>query len=303
MLLKRFCFTIIFLYLTSFLVLQAQKQHPLFRGYGNTRTLSENWELDSATRRGAFLVIPYKPFYVLPFKFSSCANYQPISSNLNYSTTDKSGLDQVELKFQISLKTKVIEGIVGNYGDIWVGYTQKSMWQVYNADLSRPFRETNYEPEVILNFATDFPVLGFRARMFGASLNHQSNGKGLPLSRSWNRLIFHFGLQRENFQIYIRPWYRFQDVEDENPDITDNIGRGDLTLNYKYKDHVVTFTGTNSLQPGDGNRGSLQLDWAIPISGYLKAHLQFFHGYGETLIDYNHNQTIFGVGVSLIEWM
>ena len=303
MLFKRLFLSITFLYLTSFFVLQAQKHHPIFKGYGSTRTLSENWELDSATRRGTFLVIPYKPFYILPFKYSTCPNYEPINQNLNYSTNGKTGLDKVELKFQLSLKTKIIEGIYKNYGDIWIGYTQKSLWQAYNADLSRPFRETNYEPEVILNFATNFPVFGFKTRMFGVALNHQSNGKGLPLSRSWNRLIFHAGFQRDNFQIMIRPWFRFKDKDDENPDIVDNIGRGDLTLNYKYKEHVVTFTGTNSLRFGAGNRGSMQLDWAIPISGNLKGHLQFFHGYGETLIDYNHNQTIFGMGVSLIEWM
>lgn len=293
----------LFLLTLNFISIVSIAQQPLFRGYGETRTLSENWELDSITRRGTFLVIPYKPVYVLPFKYSTCPNYLPSSENALYNTTDTIGLDQVELKFQLSFKTKIWQGIYKNYGDIWVGYTQKSIWQVYNSDLSRPFRETNYEPEVILNFATDIPFLGFRTRMFGVALNHQSNGKGVPLSRSWNRLIFHVGIQRNNFQMYIRPWIRFKDTEDENPAMTDYIGRGDLIMNYKVNEHLFTFTGTNSLRIGDSNRGSIQIDWAIPISGYLRGHVQFFHGYGETLIDYNHNQTILGVGVSLVEWM
>ena len=51
----------------------------------------------------------------------------------------------------------------------------------------------------------------------------------------------------------------------------------------------------------DRSRGSLRLDWAIPLVGSLNAHVQLFSGYGLNLIDYNHRQTTLGVGVSFFD--
>ncbi len=54
------------------------------------------------------------------------------------------------------------------------------------------------------------------------------------------------------------------------------------------------------------NRGSLQLDWTMPVSRKdpkgLRWYAQVFTGYGESLIEYNFKQTSVGLGVTLFGW-
>jgi phospholipase A1 len=50
----------------------------------------------------------------------------------------------------------------------------KITWQIYNTALSRPFREVNYEPELIFKFPVKFNLFGFKTRMVGVALNHKS---------------------------------------------------------------------------------------------------------------------------------
>ncbi|MBO0933731.1 phospholipase A [Fibrella aquatilis] len=276
---------------------------PLFEKKTGFSSLTERWELDSTSRRGTFLLTPYKPMYVTAGRWSNDPNGQPVSENPDYSYPIDIPLGRYEARFQLSLKVKVLQGIFGKNGDLWVGYTQKSHWQVYNTTFSRPFRETNYEPELMLNFATNFSVLGLRTRMLGVALTHQSNGRAIPLSRSWNRVIFQAGFDRGNWTVLLRPWLRLPDSEDENPAIVDNIGRGDATVIYHTGRHLFSVLGSHSLRGGANSRGQVQFDWTFPVTCNLRGDLQILHGYGETLIDYNHSQTTIGVAVSLVNWL
>ncbi len=284
------------------LTLNAQTD-PLFTTKPVFRSLSDRWELDSATRKGTFLVTAYKPLYVTAGRWSDNPNEQPVSENPNYNYPFRIPLGRYEARFQLSLKVKVLQGIFGKHGDLWVAYTQKSHWQVYNTAFSRPFRETNYEPEIILNFATNFSLLGLKTRMLGIALTHQSNGRAIPLSRSWNRVIVQAGFERGKWVVLLRPWLRLPDAEDENPAITDNIGRADATVIYRTGRNLFSVVGSHSLRGGNKNRGQVQFDWTFPVTGNLRGDLQILHGYGETLIDYNHKQTTIGLAVSLVDWL
>ncbi|WP_459041462.1 phospholipase A [Stenotrophomonas sp. PSU-St19] len=271
---------------------------------GRGSLLDSRWELAEDSKLGPFQLRAYKPVYLLPAFWTSDRNTTPHSPNPANTATTPQVLDSAELKFQISFKTKIAENLFGDNGDIWAGYTQSSRWQAYNGEDSRPFRETNYEPEVMMVFRNGYSIGGWRGRMTGIALNHQSNGRADPLSRSWNRVMLNIGLDRENWALVLRPWYRIPETrsDDNNPDIEDYMGRGDATLTWNRNGHEVSLMARHSLRTGSRSHGALQLDYGFPISNLLRGHVQIFDGYGESLIDYNHKATYVGVGVSLLEW-
>ncbi|WP_254461198.1 phospholipase A [Xanthomonas sacchari] len=271
---------------------------------GKGSLLDSRWELAKDSKLGTFQLRAYKPVYLLPAFWTSKKNEMPSSPNPANTVTTAEPLDSVEAKFQLSFKTKIVENIFGDNGDLWGGYTQSSRWQVYNAEQSRPFRETNYEPELMLVFRNNYSLFGWKGRMTGIQLTHQSNGRSDPLSRSWNRAMLNIGLDRENWALVLRPWYRIPESrkQDNNPDIEDYMGRGDATLIYNRNGHEVALMARHSLRGGDRSHGAVQLDWGFPISNLLRGHVQVFDGYGESMIDYNHRATYVGVGISLLEW-
>ncbi|NNP69841.1 phospholipase A [Acinetobacter sp. Ac_5812] len=270
----------------------------------NVSLLDRRWELSEESKLGVWNIRAYQPVYLLPVFWTSDKNEFPSSPNPENTVKDKQELTSSEAKFQLSFKTKAWENIFGNNGDLWLGYTQSSRWQVYNSEESRPFRETNYEPEASLMFRTNYEILGLNARLLGVTLNHQSNGRSDPLSRSWNRVIFNLGFEKDNFALMLRPWYRVEEdaKDDNNPDIKDYIGRGDLTAFYRKGNNDFSLMLRHSLKGGDRSHGAVQFDWAFPIKDKLRGHFQIFDGYGESLIDYNHRATYVGLGVSLMNW-
>ena len=266
--------------------------------------LDARWELSRKAKLGTFGLRAYKPMYVLPGVYTDQPNQFPASPVPGHSVEISENQDKVEAKFQISFKTKVAQELFGDRGDLWFGYTQSSRWQVYNSADSRPFRETSYEPEIMLVFGTRYRLLGLDGRLVGVSLNHQSNGKDLPYSRSWNRIVGMLGFERQAWTLLLRPWWRLPEVagEEDNPDILDFMGRGDILLVRRARDHEITLMARHSLRGGESSHGAVELGWVFPIHRDLKGYLQLFHGYGESLIDYNASSTRIGLGISLLEW-
>lgn len=271
--------------------------------------LTRSWDLDN--RDDELLGVhqtPLKPHHVsyLIVRTTSETNMQPYSPS-HAATSLPVEIDRTELKFQISQKAKVLNPVKMNFLGVtslrlWGAYTQQSSWQAFNGGNSSPFRETIYEPELILTMSTDNRY-GFK--LINLGYVHQSNGSNTEFSRSWNRTYVQGGWESSTLSALVRGWWRIPEAADDNPDIADYYGRAEVTLRWAPLDgsQIVGLTLRNNLR-ADQNRDSMQLDWATPVklNQSARLHVQLTSGYGETLIDYNFRQTTFGLGVSFRDW-
>ena len=271
--------------------------------------LSKYWELDPGDKRGTFNFTGYRPNFLLPLHASSRVNTAPDSPTAGRGAR-LGNYQDIEAKLQLSLRTKLAQNVLLPGADLWFGYTQQSLWQLYNRGESSPFRNTDYEPEamVVVPVPSEHRLLpfGWHWRYGMAALAHQSNGQTVPLSRSWNRVYVGAGFERDDFTIAVRLNRRLhEDADsDDNPDLTAYRGRGDVTLNWSPGRATASLLWRTNFR--DLDRGALQLDWTYPVepdtSRALRWYVQLFSGYGENLLDYNFRQTSLGVGLSLFEF-
>jgi len=270
---------------------------------GGQSLIAQRWQLEDRYKGGLFAFTLYRPNYILPVVWSTDVNNAPQTPRQPAPVLPAS-LDQTEAEFQLSFKLKAWESILGGTSDLWLGYTQKSSWQVYNEALSRPFRETNYEPELIWSIPTDYSILGMRGRLLALGLVHQSNGRGDPLSRSWNRVYAMAALENGPFVLQIKPWIRLDesDDDDDNPDIVDYMGRAEFLAFYKWREQYTAALRLRTTFKSDPSWGSAQLDLRFPIVSDLRGYFQVFSGHGESLIDYNFRKTSVGLGISIGTW-
>ena len=249
-----------------------------------------------------FTLMSHKPNYILLGAYNS-NGYDPTVYQEQFDDSSIS-VDDTEAQFQVSVKVPLAVNLFDTM-DIYAAYTNHSFWQLYN-DSSAPFRETNHEPEGWLQFNTDWEFFGFTnsANMFG--IVHQSNGRGGVLSRSWNRLYANFVVERGNFALSVKPWYRIpeDEADDDNPDLTDYLGHYELRAAYKWNEHVFSAMSRNNLESGF-EKGAVELTWSFPLWNYpyLKGYVQYFTGYGESLIDYDHYVNKIGVGFAITDWL
>ena len=85
---------------------------------------------------------------------------------------------------------------------------------------------------------------------------------------------------------------------DDNPDIEDYLGNFEFTTAYRKNDHEISVMLRNNLE-SDDNRGAIQIDWTFPLQRRFRGYVQFFNGYGESLIDYDAHIERLGIGILL----
>jgi len=271
---------------------------------------------ERATELNPFVITPHEPSYIMPITYTNNFNhgaYRPFDEGLDTGEQPERFSDHMEAheaKYQISLKVPLRSSSLFVQGDaIYFAMTVQAWWQLYSDEISKPFRETNYKPEIFY-----IAPLPWRHENGGfgyfVSFEHQSNGQVQGLSRSWNRI--HLGLiyDSDDYSIAFKPWYRIPEDEkefpleptgDDNPDIEDYLGHYEILGAYAFNEnHKLSGTFRQNWKTGNG---SIELNYTFPFpySSRLKGFAQFFSGYGESLIDYNHRQEKIGIGIALTD--
>lgn len=276
----------------------------------NLPTLIDKVRTEMLASENPYVLLPHRPNYFLPLTWQARPSNTELRRALNQFSNDdvplEDGYDHLEAIVQLSLKYIIAEDVLGNFSRIELGYTNRSFWQVYNSDISRPFRETNHEPELMISWMLKDQIVDY-VRL---SLNHQSNGQTSTLSRSWNRIIGETAFIVGSGVINTKLWWRIPegkeaDPEDpkdnDNPDIDDYMGYGELNYVKLMERHQFSMMVRNNLDFSE-NRGAVELGYSFPLTKKMKGYVQYFNGYGESLIDYNRYQERIGVGIKLTDW-
>ena len=248
-----------------------------------------------------YTLMAHKPNYFLVACYNSDPNDDPFRGVIDDQDYD---LDNYEAQFQVSIKVPLGVELFNNKMDIFGAYTVRSYWQMYNKDLSAVFRETNHAPEVWAQFHSNWSFWGIKNTLNAVGFVHQSNGRNEPISRSWNRIFASFVFEKGNLIFSIKPWYRIpeDDEDDNNSDITDYMGHGEFVAAYKWHRNTFAVMTRNNLESGF-DKGAVEASWSFPLGNYkyLKGYIQGFTGYGQSMIDYDSNETSIGIGFAMTD--
>ena len=256
------------------------------------------------TEINPFVITPHKQSYILPVMVSDNFNTGPYEFFDEYAN----GMKEVESKYQVSFKVPLTEPSVFFPGDgFYFGMTIQAWWQVYSGDISKPFRETNYQPELF--YMAPLPFKFDEGNwLLSIHFEHQSNGQPQILSRSWNRILASITYEKDNYMLNLKPWHRIseddktnplQPTGDDNPDILDYLGHYEFSGAYAFSDDTkVSFMMRKNWQTGNG---AIEINVTYPLWGRLIGMAQYFSGYGESMIDYNHKQQKLGLGIALTD--
>jgi outer membrane phospholipase A len=216
------------------------------------------------------------------------------------------------VEFQVSLKYKVLD-----FRDNWdplthlyFAYTQTSFWNAFTKNPS--FFDTSYKPSIFLYYP-DVLQKGFFQLDLQGGAEHESNGRGGDLERSFNTFYFQpkatFDLPGNlQFSLQPRAWFYYR-VGDNNANIADYHGYADLVgaltwLDPKSGEKIQL---SSKLLIGDegGHIGSLTaLRFNLVGVPFLRKfnpaiQVQYFYGYGQNLLDYNISTHALRAGLCL----
>ncbi len=200
-----------------------------------------------------------------------------------------------DIKFQISVAQRVNNKIMADNMFFYLTYTQKSFWNAYQE--SSPFSDNNYNPAIV--FRNYFLIKG-KTAFAGLNLEHESNGLSGNNSRAWSFFLIEGNIEYSSQLLFdINFWIPFS-IAEENSDMLDYKGIGNVKLTYATKDRRLGTSFMLNPRKGLGN-----MNFSVEIFGRFKkwnnpyVFLQYYNGYDESMLYYNHYVSMLRIGFVL----
>lgn len=199
-----------------------------------------------------------------------------------------------DAKFQISLRHRLYRNLLPYKIYLFLTYTQKSFWDIYRK--SAPFSETNYNPTLGggRNFISGGKIVGSAMLQF----EHESNGRDGVNSRSWNRITF-MGIYNMtcNYTFQAKLWIPMM-LSKYNKNISRYSGIGHLAATYNSNNGRLSCSALMVKRGG----WNFNVNWQVGVAYRLFRQdnqflfLQFYDGYGESMIHYDSFRRYVRVG-------
>lgn len=200
-----------------------------------------------------------------------------------------------DVKFQISFQQRLTKSVLPWNTYLYLFYTQKAMWNVFERSL--PFHDLNFNPGIGLSryIILKNQLVGKVTMM----IEHESNGRDGTASRSWNKISWAGeAYVSPNLMAHAKFWIPIIDGQ-YNKDILKYMGVSQAGFQAKSTDDKWVLDMTLVKRQGwNLNFNTIvQLGYRINHNSNQFIMLQYYNGYGESMLDYNqyHSRIRFGL--------
>ncbi|MDR1895858.1 MAG: phospholipase A [Prevotellaceae bacterium] len=219
----------------------------------------------------------------------------PTNKGINKYTADA--------KFQISIRQRLFKSLLPFNTILFLTYTQKSFWNIY--EHSFPFKDNNYNPGLV--FIKPVIHENQLRGVFNLALEHESNGKDSLESRGWNHLVLS-GVYFFNpcFSVQAKLWTGFLDRGEKdlngggNPDLYKYRGYGLVAFYFRSLDDRFLVSATINPRNKIG-RFNTELELNVKLNSKANQYffIQWYNGYGESLLEYNRYSSMLRAGIAV----
>ncbi|GKG71195.1 hypothetical protein CE91St1_03380 [Parabacteroides goldsteinii] len=198
-----------------------------------------------------------------------------------------------DVKFQLSIAQRLTKSKLPFDTYLFIQYTQKAFWNVFQKSL--PMRDLNFNPGIGLGH-----LIIHHNKFIGKGylmLEHESNGKDSTASRSWNKVTFATAIVlNKNWEAQFKTWIPIVDGK-YNKDLLKYTGIFQMAANFR-TDNKRFNCGVILTKRKTWLSFNTQVELSYKFNNNENQYffLQYYNGYGENLLEYNHFKSMLRIG-------